>query len=162
LEREGLTKQLRYSIYKDTAGIFRDHPWGGTGFGTLVVVYPRYASFYDGRVVDHAHNDYLELLADAGMVGGALGLCLIAALYWRGLANLRGTKSAVARAAIAGALSACTGLLLHSFVDFNLHIPSNAMIFFVAGVSGNGLNDGTHRKTHSPRFPTLLVSSLRR
>ena len=96
-----------------------------------MVVYPRYASFYDGRVVDHAHNDYLELLADAGMVGGALGLCLIAVLYWRGLANLRGAKSAVARAAIAGSLSACTGLLLHSFVDFNLHIPSNAMIFLL-------------------------------
>jgi len=130
-QNEGLTKQLRYSIYKDTVGIFREHPWGGTGFGTLVVAYPRYASFYDGRVVDHAHNDYLELLADAGIVGGALGLCLIVALYWRGLANLRGAKSAVARAAIAGAPSACTGLLLHSFVDFNLHIPSNAMIFLL-------------------------------
>ena len=58
-------------------------------------------------------------------------MCLIVALYWRGLANLRGAKSAVARATIAGSLSACTGLLLHSFVDFNLHIPSNAVIFLL-------------------------------
>ena len=108
-----------------------DHPWVGTGLGTLVAVYPRYASFYNGLTVDHAHNDYLELLAETGMVGGVCGLAFIGLLFWRGLASLQSARESFARATVAGSLAACIGLLLHSLVDFNLHIPSNALIFLL-------------------------------
>src|SRR5208283_2117003 len=64
LTHEGISRELRVSMYQDTGRIIFDHPWLGTGLGTLVAVYPRYASFYNGLTMDHAHNDYLELLAD--------------------------------------------------------------------------------------------------
>jgi O-antigen ligase len=127
----GITRDLRVSIYQDTWRIFLDHPWVGTGLGSLIAVYPRYASFYDGLTVDHAHNDYLELLADTGLVGGLCGLSFIALLFWRGLASLQFAERAFARAILAGSLAACAGLLVHSLVDFNLHIPSNALIFLL-------------------------------
>ncbi len=131
LTQGGITQDLRVSIYADTWRIFLDHPAVGTGLGTLMTVYPRYASFYNGQTVDHAHNDYLELLADAGLVGGLCGLSFIGLLYWRGLAGLQFAENAFARAIVAGSLAACAGLLLHSLVDFNLHIPSNALIFLL-------------------------------
>jgi O-antigen ligase len=131
LTHEGISKELRVSIYSDTLQIIHDHPWVGTGLGTLAVVYPRYASFYNGLTVDHAHNDYLELLADTGMVGGVCGLAFIGLLFWQGLANLRSARDSFARATVAGSLAACVGLLLHSLMDFNLHIPSNALIFLL-------------------------------
>ena len=131
LTHEGITRELRVSIDQDTSRIFVDHPWVGTGLGTLVAVYPRYASFYNRQIVDHAHNDYLELLADTGVAGGLCGLAFIGLLFWRGLTRLQSAGAPVARAIIAGSLVACTGLLLHSLVDFNLHIPSNALIFLL-------------------------------
>jgi O-antigen ligase len=131
LAHGGIEQELRVSIYKDTWRIFLDHPWMGTGLGTLITAYPKYASFYDGRIVDHAHNDYLELLADAGVIGGLCGLAFIVLLLWRGLQCLRAARGRSERAMRAGALVACAGLLVHSLVDFNLHIPSNALVFLL-------------------------------
>jgi O-antigen ligase len=131
LTHGGIARELRVSLYGDTWRIFLAHPLAGTGLGTLVTVYPRYASFYNGLTVDHAHNDYLELLADTGIVGGACGLFFIGFLIWRGLAGLQSARGSLARAIIAGSLAACGGLLLHSLVDFNLHIPSNGLIFLL-------------------------------
>lgn len=131
LTHGGIAKELRVSLYKDTWRIFRDHPVAGTGLGTLVTVYPQYASFYDGRIVEHAHNDYLELLSDAGVLGGLCGLAFVGLLLWQGIRGLQLARGRSIRAVRAGALAACAGLLLHSLVDFNLHIPSNALIFLL-------------------------------
>jgi O-antigen ligase len=79
--------------------------------------------------VDHAHNDYLELLAETGIVGGLCALGFVVLLFRRALTNLQSDQSAFILAARTGALVACSGLLLHSLVDFNLHIPSNALLF---------------------------------
>jgi O-antigen ligase len=81
--------------------------------------------------VDHAHNDYLELLADTGLMGGLCGLGFIALLLWQGLKRLESAKWGSARAIRGGSLAACAGLLIHSLVDFNLHIPSNALLFLL-------------------------------
>jgi O-antigen ligase len=131
LSQGDISRDRRVSIFRDTWKIVRDHPWTGTGLGTLETVFPRYESYYDGRIVDHAHNDYLELLADTGLIGGASMLGFIALLAWRGLSNLRSTHNPVRQFVYAGSLVACTGLLLHSMVDFNLHIPSNALLFLL-------------------------------
>jgi O-antigen ligase len=141
LAHGGISRELRVSMYQDTWRIILDHPWVGTGLGTLVVVYPRYASFYNGRTVDHAHNDYLELLADTGLIGGVCGLSFIGLLFWRGFANLQ-LAAGSARAAVAGSFVGCAGMLLHSLLDFNLHIPSNALIFLLlAFIASANLKD---------------------
>lgn len=126
-----LSHDRRASIYRDTWRIVRDHPWIGTGLGTLETVFPRYESYYDGLVVDHAHNDYLELLADTGLIGGLCVLAFVGFLGWLGLYHLHRATGPVCRSLYCGALVACAGLLLHSMVDFNFHIPSNAMLFLL-------------------------------
>jgi len=131
LAHEGISRELRVSIYQDTWRMVLDRPWFGTGLGTLVAVYPRYASFYNGLTVDHAHNDYLELLAETGIVGGLLGLSFIGLLFLRGFSVLKSERNPFARATIAGSLTACAGLLLHGLVDFNFHIPSNCLTFLL-------------------------------
>ncbi len=131
LSHGGISREVRLSIYHDTWRILVDHPWIGTGLGTLATVYPRYASFYNGLAVDHAHNDYLELLAETGMAGGVCGLFFIALLFWQGFGVLQSARGHFTRTVMAGSLVACAGLLLHSSVDFNLHIPSNCLIFLL-------------------------------
>jgi len=131
LAHQGVNRELRVAMDKDTWRIFQDHPLMGTGLGTLIAVYPRYESFYNGTTVDHAHNDFLELLADTGLVGGVCGALFIGLLFRRGLASFQVAAGGSARALVAGPLVGCAGMLLHSFVDFNLHIPSNALIFLL-------------------------------
>jgi O-antigen ligase len=121
----------RASMSKDTWQIFLHHPLAGTGIGTFETVYPQYASSYDGLRLDHAHNDYVELLASTGLVGGVFGFAFVVFLFRSGYANVRSAQTPGGRAFYASAVAACSGILFHSFVDFNLHLPSNAMIFLI-------------------------------
>lgn len=126
-----LTWDGRVLMDRDAWRIFLRHPWTGTGVGTFEAVFPGYQSFYSHRVVNHAHNDFLELLAETGGAGGLCGLAFLVLLFWRGISNLRSDTDNADRAFRAGALAACSGLLLHSLVDFNLRIPSNALLFLI-------------------------------
>jgi O-antigen ligase len=153
-----ISRDRRVSMFRDTWQIFLHHPWAGTGLGTLETVYPRYESHYGGLVVDHAHNDYLELLADTGLVGGVCVLAFIALLFQRALSNLRSAKNLVSRSFYAGALVACTGLLVHSLVDFNMHIPANALLFLLlAGLAMSGMAEA---EADQPCASALITSVL--
>ena len=114
--------------------IFLDHPVAGTGFGTLQEVFPPYETVYDGLVVNHSHNDYVELLSDTGVVGGLCGLAFLVLLAWIGWKNLTAERNGMRLAFHVGALVACFGLLVHGMVDFNFHIPSNALVFLLLAV----------------------------
>jgi O-antigen ligase len=140
-----ISNDRRVSIFKDALKMIRDHPVAGTGLGTFETVYPRYESFYDGLIVDHAHNDYLELLAETGLIGGACIAVFIVLLAWRGFSNLRSAKGAFERSVYAGSLVACAGLLLHSMVDFNFHIPSNALLFLLLAAMATSDISGSRR-----------------
>src|SRR6267143_2729504 len=59
-----VTAGKRASMRRDTWQIFLHHPIAGTGLGTLQIVYPPYESLYDGKIVNHTHNVYLEALAE--------------------------------------------------------------------------------------------------
>jgi O-antigen ligase len=148
-----LSRDRRVQIFRDTWQIVRHEPWTGTGLGTLETAFPRYESYYDGRIVDHAHNDYLELLADTGVVGGICMFGFAALLIWLGASNLRGAKSPVCQSLYAGALVACAGLLIHSLVDFNLHIPSNALLFLI--LTAAGTSDAVESRHRLPQASIL-------
>jgi O-antigen ligase len=126
-----VTEARRIEMLHGTWRIFLDHSIAGTGFGTLQEVYPRYETMYDGLVVNHSHNDYAELLSDTGVVGGLCGFAFLALLAWIGWRNLIGEREVMRLAFHAGALVACFGLLVHGTVDFNFHIPSNALVFLL-------------------------------
>src|SRR6185437_4176299 len=111
--------------------IFLSHPIAGTGIGTLQEVFPRYASVYDGLIVNHSHNDFAEALAETGLIGGTCALWFLILLFWRGWKAIASERDAVNLAYHCGAMVACLGLLVHGSVDFNFHIPSNALIFLL-------------------------------
>jgi O-antigen ligase len=115
----------------DTWRIFLDHPWLGTGLGTIQIVFPAYETLYDGKIVNHAHNDYLEALAETGIAGGLCCLWFLGILFFDSLRRLSQPVGAFASTVQLAGLIACLGFLTHSLVDFNLHIPSNALLFFL-------------------------------
>jgi O-antigen ligase len=129
-----VTQDKRASMRHGTWRVFLDHPLLGTGLGTLQQVYPPYETLYDGKIVNHAHNDYLEALAETGIVGGACCAWFLFALFAKALHFLQVEGDSFANTLRICGWTACCGLLVHSLVDFNLHIPSNLALFLLLSV----------------------------
>src|SRR5579859_3179867 len=113
----------------DTLNIFRNHPWIGTGLGSFEIAYPRYQSLPGDDIWTHSHNDYAEALSESGIVGGVLILAALIIFFRRAFQNQEGRLDNVGGWIQLGATIGCCGLLVHSFVDFNLRIPANAAWF---------------------------------
>jgi O-antigen ligase len=115
----------------DSLRLFRDHWPLGTGLGSFRYAFPRYQSLPGDAVWDHAHDDYVETLAETGVAGGLI--VLSALIIWFRLAFRKLEERLETRAGWIqfGAALGCCGLLLHSLFDFNLHIPANALWFAV-------------------------------
>jgi O-antigen ligase len=129
----------RLAVSRDSLRILGDHPWMGVGLGSFETVFPRYQSFPSDAGWDHAHNDYAEVLAETGLTGGALVLCALGLFFFLAFRNLRERlRGPTGQIQFAAALGCC-GLLVHSFADFNLHIPANAAWFAVcAAIATSG------------------------
>ena len=125
------SQSKRVSMAKNTWHIYLDHPVLGTGLGTIQEVFPPYETLYDGKIVNHSHNDYLEALAETGTLGGLCCVWFLGVLFSLTAARVQPAQRSFAAILQFSALLGCLGFLVHSFVDFNLHIPANAMLFFV-------------------------------
>lgn len=120
----------RVSIFKDTLHMWSSRPVLGYGSGTFDLVYPTFQSFVVDSVINHAHNDYLELLSETGLIGAGLIAWFLVLVYRKASKQLRqGAKTS--DSVLIAVLAGITGLLVHSLVDFNFHIPANAALFLV-------------------------------
>lgn len=118
----------RRELWQTTLKIVKDHPFLGIGFGAYQYVYPRYDQSSGLLRVEQAHNDYLQFIADTGVVGALVMLVFVILLFARGVAALQ-TRDLVQRAISLGALAGCFGIAVHSFVEFNLQVTTNAQLF---------------------------------
>ena len=120
----------RQMIWRDTLAMIREHPVLGVGVGAYQTVFPMYGHSDGSTIVEFAHNDYLQALADGGIIAGALAVCFIIGVF---RAFARGTRSRDPfNAALAlGAGAGVFAILVHSLFDFNLQLPSNALLFLV-------------------------------
>jgi O-antigen ligase len=120
----------RAHFWSGALQIIRDHPWLGTGLGSFGSAYTRYDTSNGAYRLEQAHNDYLQIVSDAGLVGGLLGLAFVVLLF---RAAFRGMQShdRFRRGVALGALAGCAGALVHSFFDFTLHTTANALLFLL-------------------------------
>ncbi len=129
--RTELSGGMRLSIDRDSLRVFRSKPVLGWGLGTFPVVYPQYRSFYTNFFVNEAHNDYLQLLCEMGLLGFAAMIWFLVVLYRTALRKIRNWSSEVSAAVTLACMLGFTGILVHSVLDFNLQIPGNAALFYV-------------------------------
>ena len=123
--------QVRQEIWKISWRIFQDFPITGSGLGTFPNLTRRYQHFRSPMVFVYTESDVLRLLAETGMAGSLLLFAAGCVYFYRVLTLWRQRQSRWAIALVAGGLGALCCLLIHGFVDFNLHIPSNALTFTV-------------------------------
>jgi O-antigen ligase len=136
---------MRVFIWRGAFAQYHLQPLTGTGSGTMLYLARQFRAPEVQNDPQHAHDDYLELLAEYGEIGAALAGVFILVHLGSGLAGLRrivleqirpGTPGLSNDLALAiGALSAIGALLFHSLLDFNMHIPGNALVVaFFCGI----------------------------
>ena len=133
--QQNITADLRWSIFSGTlAGIGEFFPLG-SGIGTFPEVFRRFQPGDVGQFVNHAHNDYLEWLFEGGLAAAAIVLVVLAAYLRRWPQLWRSDRWSQLRfLQVASGISLLL-LGLHGLIDFNLHIPANAIYFaFLAGL----------------------------
>ncbi len=111
--------------------IFFDYPIFGTGLDSFGLAFTRYDTWNGNYRIEQAHNDYLQILADAGILGFICVASFIYLLFKRSLTIIRKTDDFFMRDAAMGALAGCFGILVHSFFDFPLRTTSNAFFFLL-------------------------------
>jgi len=164
-----LSDRIQTALFKEDVRVYNwqaalDHfrlsPWIGTGAGTHLIYGRLFRRVLNQSDPVHAHCDYLELLAEYGVVGGLCMAIFVIAHVRNGLRsfpripprlaqferlnfeNLQSNRFGIQF----GALCAVGGLAFHSVVDFDMHIPGIALIFaFVFGVLAN---PGVERPLH--------------
>jgi O-antigen ligase len=91
---------------------------------------------------DYAHNDYLQLLAELGVVGFTIAIALALAILVKLLRTYMNSKNIDKRCVALACIGSFTAIGLHSLVDFNLYIPANAMLLSWIGGIAAGLYSG--------------------
>lgn len=120
----------RSHFWSVTLDVIKSYPVTGSGLGSFGVIYTRYDSRNGLYRLEQAHNDYLQTLADGGIIAGVFGLAFLIILFRRGFAK-RDTHDNFRRGVTTGALGGIFAVLVHSLFDFTLHTTSNALLFLV-------------------------------
>ena len=129
--REEINGGLRLSIDRDCLRMLVKRPLLGWGLGAFPIVYPQFRSFYTTFFVNQAHNDYLQMLVETGLAGFSIAIWFLVLVFRQAAGKLKNWTETASGAMTVAALLGCVGILVHSFLDFNLQIPANAALFYV-------------------------------
>jgi O-antigen ligase len=120
----------RFHFWPIAIKIFLDHPIFGAGFDAFGVAFTKYDTWNGMLRVEQAHNEYLQTLADSGVIGLVCIIAFIFLLFRKGIAIVL-SQSGFRKSAAVGALAGCFGILVHSFFDFPLRTHSNTFFFLM-------------------------------
>jgi len=153
----GHEARLRY--LENTMQLFDDYFAAGVGVGNFQHAFLKFHERgFEGLIIDYAHNDWAQLLVETGIAGMTI---LIACLLWflcragKVWVRRRNSFSVCMGVAMFGAVAA---LAVHSFFDFNLHRPANALLLaavLAIGIASLRL-DGGHKTAEADQEVRIL------
>lgn len=165
----GEVQDVRYYVARAAVDIWKQHFWWGAGPAHFDYRFPQVRPEFVQLRPGRAHNDYLNTLADWGIVGTALvasaWLCLLVGIIrtWKFVQRAGDfvAKPSSRAAFVVGAATGLLAILIHSLTDFNTHIPANAilMIALMAMLTGH-LRFATERHWVTIGWPTRLLLTI--
>jgi O-antigen ligase len=120
----------RTQIWQITIDVIKNNLPFGVGLGAYGTAYTQFDTTSGMERVEQAHNDYLQVLADAGIIGLLIGLFFVFQLFRTGWKNLK-THDKFKRGVVVGAMSGCFAIFVHSLFDFVLHTTAISLMFLV-------------------------------
>jgi tetratricopeptide (TPR) repeat protein/O-antigen ligase len=159
---QGNISDLRAVIWQDSFGILGDFAFAGTGFGTFVNIYPKYRTISGHALLDHAHNDYIELAADGGFPGVLLAGCFLLVVLYKSFSVFRSRREPYSIYLYAGSVAGMIAIFFHSITDFNLQIGANGLyFFFLAGLAVSSSHTRMRESVNGTRLRKITPAFLR-
>ena len=109
----------------------KDFPLVGTGLGSFASVFPAYAKTRTYALLGHAHNDYFEYMSELGIVGILFLFGGVVFIVSKTFLTWYKRRDPEVKGLALGGLVSIFIIGIHSFTDFNLHIPANKLLFTV-------------------------------
>jgi O-antigen ligase len=130
------TDSIRLQIARDSIHLVAQHPLLGSGLGTFTSVYPQARTFPTNFFVNAAHNDYVQLAVETGLIGLLIAMAFLFLVFRNALSHIHRARQSWFPAVTLAATVGCIALLVHGLLDFNMQIPANAATFaFLAGLA---------------------------
>ena len=136
LENTSVATEMRVNVNEYAIDYWQDYFVPGSGAGTFFTVFPKYKGRDAPVYFDHAHNDYLEFATETGVVGISILGAIIIVVVFNAVQILRKRREPLVIGMAFACLMGVVSILIHSLVDFNLHIPANAATFMVVMAFG--------------------------
>ena len=161
----------RTQTWSVTLKVIADNLPFGAGLGAYPQAYTKFDPSGGFLRVEQAHNDYLQIVADAGVVGLVIGILFLFWFFREGIRNVAGTNT-FRRGVAVGAFAGCFAILIHSMFDFVLHITAISIMFLtliaVLVASGRQFDDDAEEfetlgsKSGKPANVTSIDEGLRK
>jgi len=119
----------RKAIWKDALRAWTASPLFGQGMGAFADVIPRFKTSAGLFRVEHPENEPIEIAVEGGLIALVAAATAVIVAFARSVRAIRGHRDRVLRGVVTGALAGVVALTVHGLVDFNLRIPSNALMF---------------------------------
>lgn len=131
--------EFRRFVWQGTIIMIKEHPFTGVGLGGFKQHYPEYQakflerdeypSYVQASNVPQAHNEFLQVWAEMGILGVAAVIWLVSALFCNGISILKKLKAPYIWKLESGMHAGCFAVLVHAIVSFPFHLASTASVF---------------------------------
>jgi len=162
-----LTAMLRFAMWKGTVNMIEEYPVFGVGLGNYPVQSPRFRTWEELDVNQDilwwAHNDYLQIAAETGIVGITAFLFLLGVFFYKGIKGI-GYIGKDSKIATIGLISSLSATLTHSFFSFNLYQTVPTIFFWLCMGLVMTLQEGKEFKYeffNSKNFPKHWIIPLK-
>jgi len=136
-------------VWRDTLAMIRANPLTGVGLGAYGTAFSLYTASDGSLRVPQAHNDYLQIVADCGIIGGLLALWFIV-LLGRAIAYGIKARDPLMAGMSLGCGASAFAILVHSIFDFNLQVPSNGLLFLLLAAVAAQIGAAVRAQAQSP------------
>ncbi|MCF7916290.1 MAG: O-antigen ligase family protein [Candidatus Omnitrophica bacterium] len=126
---ENLDKRL--SLFRDSLGIVKDFPLFGVGLGNFQYIFTAYRTAPAYNYYYYLHNDYMQLIVEAGLLGAFFYFLFLFQTFKKIITKLRKRHDLFVKNIVIGGGCGLIGTLIHSFFDFNFHIPAVFIMFYI-------------------------------
>jgi|GEM_PF-1697883 len=150
----------RAKAWSRTVDLFEDHAALGTGFGTYMIAFAAYSPPGGYAIWKEAHNEYLQLLAEVGLVGFLTAMLALWIFGRKHFFPVVLNRNSPDRLLALGLAMGIVSLFLHSFVDFNLQVPAVGFLFVVVAGLLVARSLGPDAEAPAPRKALLAAGAV--
>lgn len=130
------TGEGRWPVWRDTLQVLKDYPLFGCGLGNYGTAFLKHQTASIGWAVTFAHNDYLQLASELGVVGFAIFIALMLSIVAKAIRAAIHAHDWDTRVLSWGWVGAIAAIAVHSLVDFNMYIPATPLVLaWIAGIA---------------------------